>query len=181
MVFLSSGIQSGQGHGRAKGALDWLSRVEPLGDGADDDVGAGTQDGRQEQAPVVLQDPVAPAARLDLRDEYGYLPVAMLRPPDVVDDRVDERAVRAVEDVQPDAGVPSVPFGAEGGALRGFGVDADGDDVVAEGQRCVQGVLGELADAADGHDHQALGRQPAMRVPADVELESDRLESPLHP
>jgi hypothetical protein len=47
-----------------------------------------------------------------------------------------------------------VPFGAEGGALRGFGVDTDGDDVVAEGQRCVQGVFGELADAADGYDYQ---------------------------
>jgi hypothetical protein len=38
-------------------------------------------------------------------------------------------------------------------------VDADGDDVAAEGQRCVQDVLGELADTADGHDEQALDRQ----------------------
>jgi hypothetical protein len=37
-------------------------------------------------------------------------------------------------------------------------MDADGDDVVAEGQGGVQGVFGELADAADGYDHQTLGR-----------------------
>ncbi|HUD77682.1 MAG TPA: hypothetical protein VMR00_07515 [Streptosporangiaceae bacterium] len=52
-------------------------------------------------------------------------------------------------------------------------MDADGDDVVAEGQCCVEGVLGELADAADRHDHQAFGRQRAVRVPAQVEFESE--------
>jgi mycothione reductase len=128
--------------------------VELVGDGADDGVGAGAQDGRQEQASLVLQDPVTPPAWLDLGGQDGDLPVALLCLPDVVHDRVDQRAVRAAEGVQPNAGVPVVPFGAEGGALRGFGVDTDGDDVVAEGQRCVQGVFGELADAADGYDYQ---------------------------
>jgi hypothetical protein len=53
--------------------------------------------------------------------------------PHVVNDRMHQRPVRAVEDVQPDAGAPAVPFGAEGGALLRFGIDADGDHVVAEG------------------------------------------------
>jgi hypothetical protein len=48
--------------------------------------------------------------------------------------------VRAVDGVQPDAGVPAVLFGAEGSALAGFGLDGEGEDVVAEGQRDVQGV-----------------------------------------
>jgi hypothetical protein len=66
-----------------------LSCREPVRDGADDDVGAGAQYGRQEQASLVLQDPVAPPARLDLCYEDGDLPVALLCLPDVVDDRVD--------------------------------------------------------------------------------------------
>ncbi len=156
-----------------------LARREPVGDGADDDVGAGAQDRRQEQASLVLQDPVTPSAWLDFGDEDGDLPVALpclLCLPDVADDRVDQRSVRAGKGVQSDAGVPAVPFGAEGGALPGFGVDADGDDVVAEGQCCTQGVLGELADAADGYDHQAVGRQRPVREPAQVEFESYSLD-----
>ena len=45
-----------------------LSCGAPVGDGADDDVGAGAQDGRQEQSSLVLQDPVTPPAGLDLGD-----------------------------------------------------------------------------------------------------------------
>ena len=66
-----------------------LSCREPVGDGADDDVGAGAQDGRQEQASLVLQDPVTPSAWLDLGDEDGDLPAAVLCLPDVADDWVD--------------------------------------------------------------------------------------------
>ncbi|HUD77683.1 MAG TPA: hypothetical protein VMR00_07520 [Streptosporangiaceae bacterium] len=43
----------------------------------------------QEQASLVLQDPVAPPAWLDLGDEDGDLTVALLCLLDVVDDRVD--------------------------------------------------------------------------------------------
>jgi malate dehydrogenase (oxaloacetate-decarboxylating) len=136
---------------------------DPVGDGADDDVGAGAQHGRQEQPPLVLQDPVTPPAWLNLGDEDGDLPAALLCLPDVVHDRVHQRAVRAVEGLQPHPGIPAVPVGAERRALGGFGVDADGDDIVAQGQRRVQGVLGELADVADGHDHQAVGRPRSGR------------------
>jgi len=136
---------------------------DPVGDGADDDVGAGAQHGRQEQPPLVLQYPVTPPAWLDLGDKDGDLPAALLCLPDVVHDRVHQRAVRAVEGLQPHPGIPAVPVGAERRALGGFGVDADGDDIVAQGQRRVQGVLGELADVADGHDHQAVGRPRPVR------------------
>jgi hypothetical protein len=101
-----------------------LSCGEPVGDGADDDVGAGAQDGCQQQSSLVLQDPVTPSAGLDFGDEDGDLPVALLCVQDVVDDRVDQRSVRAAEDVQPNAGVPAVPFGAEGGVVPGVGLDA---------------------------------------------------------
>jgi hypothetical protein len=67
-----------------------LSCREPVGDGADDDVGAGAQYGRQQQAPLVLQDPVAPVAWLDFGDQDGDLAVVLLCLPDVVDDRVDQ-------------------------------------------------------------------------------------------
>jgi hypothetical protein len=39
--------------------------------------------------------------------------------------------------------------------LPGFRKDAYGDDLIAEGQRRLQGAFSELADAADRHDHQA--------------------------
>ena len=85
-----------------------------------------------------------------------------------------------VEGIQSHAGIPAVPFDAEGGTLRGFGVHAD-DDVVAEGQRRVQGALGELAEAAHGHDHQTLGGQRSVREPAQVEFESYHLVVALDP
>jgi hypothetical protein len=44
----------------------------------------------------------------------------------------------------------SAPIGAEGGALLGVGVHADGDHLAAQGQCRVQGVRRELADTADG-------------------------------
>jgi hypothetical protein len=62
---------------------------KPVGDGADDDVGAGAKYGRQEQASLVLQDPVTPSAWLDLGDEDGDLPAGLLCLPDVVDDGMD--------------------------------------------------------------------------------------------
>src|ERR1700723_3794946 len=69
---------------------------EPVGDGADDDVGAGAQNGGQEQSPLVLQDPVTPPAGLDLDDEEGDLAAVLPSLPDVIPDRVHERAGRAV-------------------------------------------------------------------------------------
>ena len=66
-----------------------LSCREPVGDGADDDVGAGAEHGRQQQSSLVLQYPVTPPAWLDLGYEDGDLPVAVLCLPDVADDRVD--------------------------------------------------------------------------------------------
>src|ERR1035438_4065533 len=148
---------------------------EPVGDGADDHVGAGAQDGGQQQAPLVLQDPVTPPAWLDLGDEHGDLQAALLCLPDVVDDRVHERAVRAIQGLQRYPRVPAVPVSAEGRALGGVGVDANGDDVIAQGQRRVQGVLGELADVADGYDHQAFGRPWPVRDASQLELEPHRL------
>ena len=59
---------------------------EPVGDGADDDVGAGVPDGGQ-QPPLVLQDPVTPSAGLDLEDEDDDLPAGLLCLPDVIYDR----------------------------------------------------------------------------------------------
>lgn len=43
------------------------------------------------------------------------------------------------------------------------------------------GVLGELADAADGYDHQAPGRQRAVRERSQVEFDSHRVVVALDP
>jgi hypothetical protein len=66
-----------------------LPAGEPVGDGADNGVGAGAQDGGQKQSPLVLQDPVTPPAGLDFGDQDGDLPTGLLCAPDVADDRVD--------------------------------------------------------------------------------------------
>jgi hypothetical protein len=71
-------------------AVGGLPAREPVGDGADDGVGAGAQDGGQEQSALVLQDPVTPPAGLDLGDEDGDLPAGLLCAPDVADDRMDQ-------------------------------------------------------------------------------------------
>lgn len=47
--------------------------------------------------------------------------------------------MRAVEGFQPHARVPAVPFGAEGNALPGIGVDADGDSAAC--RACLMGLL----------------------------------------
>jgi len=67
-----------------------LTCGEPVGKGADHDVGGGAQHRCQEQAPLVLQDPVTPSAWLDFEDADGDLPVALLCLPDVVHDRVHQ-------------------------------------------------------------------------------------------
>jgi hypothetical protein len=69
---------------------------------------------------------------------------------------------------------------AAGLGYRELSAYAGGDDVVAGGQRA-RSVLAELADAADGHDHQPAGQQPTMRGPAQVELGSDCLGAALDP
>jgi hypothetical protein len=52
-----------------------LPAGEPVAQAADDGVGAGAQQGGQQQSPLVVQDPVAPSAGFDLGNEDGDLAV----------------------------------------------------------------------------------------------------------
>ena len=90
-----------------------LSGAEPVGDGADDDVGAGAQDGGQQQSPLVLQDPVTPPVWLDLGDEDGDLPAAPLCLPE----RIPQSGAPASG--AGCRGSPAAPRGSSGPRPRG--------------------------------------------------------------
>jgi hypothetical protein len=62
---------------------------------------------------------------LGFGDEHGDLPSTARRLLDVLDDGLHQGAVRAVEDVQPHAGVPALP----GQGPIGVCVDGPGDDL----------------------------------------------------
>jgi hypothetical protein len=83
-------------------------------------MGAGPQNGGQEDATLVLQDLVPAVLGFGLGDEYGDLPSAAAR-------------VLLAEGLRP----------------AGVGVDGDRDDLVAEGEGRGERMLSKLADLAD--------------------------------
>lgn len=55
------------------------SAEQPVGQGADEDVGTRTQHGGEQEPALVLQDPIAPGTGLDLGNQDCDLPSAFLR------------------------------------------------------------------------------------------------------